>query len=464
MPSDQESASDEDDPDGAGPESIAITEALDLAKQFHRSGDLDLAGLLYYRILEAEPETAEALHFAGLLQHQKGQSDEALGLLRRSIEINPELTGWHSNLGNVLFERGQPGEAVEVFDRAIALDPGNADAHNNRAVALRILDRPQEAEASYRRAIAANPKHQDAYDNLGRLIASDGRIREAIFFHAKARELDPHNERTRRFLVAAYAACGERASALAILDEWLAEDPGSGVARHLRASVSGEDVPERASDDYVETVFDRFASSFDVQLAKLGYRAPALAAEAVAKACGEPHGDLAICDAGCGTGLCGPLLLPYKAHLTGVDLSERMLDKARARRCYDDLVKAELTAFLLGRSGRFDLIVSADTLCYFGALPPVLQAAAHALRDGGWMVFSVEAETGPDPFRLNPHGRYSHRADHVSTALASAGLELVEIRSDTLRKEAGDTVAGLLVTARRLASREPTSDALSVAD
>lgn len=448
-------ASDQDEPistngaDRAGSETLAITEALDFAKQLHRSGDLDLAGLLYYRILEAEPETAEALHFAGLLQHQRGKPDEALGLLKRSVEINADVTGWHSNLGNVLFEQGQPDEAVLAFEQAIALDPGNADAHNNLAVVLRIVDRPRDAEASYRRAIAANPKHQDAYDNLGRLLSSDGRIREAIFFHAKARELDPHNDRTRRFLVAAYAACGELDSALAILDEWLAEDPDSGVARHLRASVSGEDVPERASDAYVEAVFDKFASSFDVQLAKLGYRAPALAAEAVAKACGEPQGDLAICDAGCGTGLCGPLLEPFKASLTGVDLSERMLDKARARDCYDELVKAELTEFLLENRERFDLIVSADTLCYFGALPPLLQAAAGALRGGGWLVFSVEAETGPVAFRLNPHGRYSHRPDHVTEALAFAGLDVVEVRSDTLRKEAGDAVAGLLVTARK---------------
>ena len=36
-----------------------------------------------------------------------------------------------------------------------------------------------------------------------------------------------------------------------------------------------------------------------------------------------------ILDAGCGTGLCGPLLRPLAARLVGVDLSEKMVELAR---------------------------------------------------------------------------------------------------------------------------------------
>ena len=34
---------------------------------------------------------------------------------------------------------------------------------------------------------------------------------------------------------------------------------------------------------------------------------------------------LDVLDAGCGTGLCGPLVAPYARRLVGVDLSEAML-------------------------------------------------------------------------------------------------------------------------------------------
>ena len=36
-------------------------------------------------------------------------------------------------------------------------------------------------------------------------------------------------------------------------------------------------------------------------------------------------------DAGCGTGLCGPLIAPHARRLVGVDLSGQMLAHARER-------------------------------------------------------------------------------------------------------------------------------------
>lgn len=91
-------------------------------------------------------------------------------------------------------------------------------------------------------------------------------------------------------------------------------------------------VPARASDAYVQSVFDRFSNSFDSRLAALDYRAPALVAEAVSECLGPLAAGLEVLDAGCGTGLCAALLRPFANRLTGIDLSEGMLSKARARR------------------------------------------------------------------------------------------------------------------------------------
>src|SRR5262245_51532832 len=161
----------------------------------------------------------------------------------------------------------------------------------------------------------------------------------------------------------------------------------------MLSACSGQDVPARASDAYVETTFDSFAGSFDEKLERLDYRAPQLIAQALEKACGAAGKRLIALDAGCGTGLCGPLIASYVSRLTGVDLSTGMLAKAQGRAVYDQLVKAELTAFLADQADAFDLIVSADTLVYFGPLEPVLTAALGALRSGGLLIFTVE-ETG----------------------------------------------------------------------
>ena len=124
------------------------------------------------------------------------------------------------------------------------------------------------------------------------------------------------------------------------------EEPDNPIARHMLAACSGRDVPPRASDAFIETTFDSFAASFDSKLAKLQYRAPALVAEMLAESGAEASRSLDVLDAGCGTGLCGPLIAPYARRLVGVDLSESMLAQARAREVYDELVKRELTAYL----------------------------------------------------------------------------------------------------------------------
>jgi len=58
----------------------------------------------------------------------------------------------------------------------------------------------------------------------------------------------------------------------------------------------------------------------------------------------------------------------------------------------------------------WDVIISADTLVYFGDLAPVMAAARRGLRPGGHLIFTLEhagdAEA-PAGFRINPHGRYS---------------------------------------------------------
>ena len=134
----------------------------------------------------------------------------------------------------------------------------------------------------------------------------------------------------------------------------------------MLAACTGRDVPPRASQGFVVGIFDVFAASFESKLASLSYRAPALVAAMLEDSGLQPSKSLDVLDAGCGTGLCGPLVAPYARRLTGVDLSAGMLARAKEKNVYDALVQGELTEYLRGSSDAFDLIVSADTLVYFG--------------------------------------------------------------------------------------------------
>jgi predicted TPR repeat methyltransferase len=434
------------------PSQLSVDEALALAVHVHRLGEYDDAEKLYRRILDVLPDNADATHFLGVLAHHRGRSEEAVELIRRSIALDPETADRYNNLGNVLVEYGRAAEAAAAYRNVLARQPGHADAWNNLGAALRALGEFSQAAAAYQKAIDLNPEHVDAYSNMGNLLSGRGQVKEAVTYYCKAITLTPNHPEARRLLGIAYYTLGQRDAAAEVFRQWLGEEPDNPIARHMYAACSGRDVPERAPDDYVEATFDGFAASFDAKLGQLDYRAPELVAEAVAHACGSPSGKLDALDAGCGTGLCGPLIAPYVRHLTGVDLSAGMLDRARSREEYDDLVKAELGEYLRGHADAFDLIVCADTLVYFGDLGTVLQAMGGALRPGGVLALTVE-EADHDPagpaYRINPHGRYSHSRRHVARALQAAGLELEVIDAAVLRREGGVPVQGLVVTARK---------------
>jgi predicted TPR repeat methyltransferase len=416
------------------------------------------AAEIYGSILEAAPDHAGALHFSGVLAHQQGQSEEAVALIERSLELEPDRADWHSNLGIVLQDRLRLEEATAAYERAIELDPNHANAHNNLGVVLRASGRAVEAEAAYRAAIRIDPDHADAHHNLGVLLNGLGRRREAALCFSKVITLRPKHPEARRLLALAHYTLGEVDEAIGVFDEWLREEPDNPIARHMLAACSGRDVPERASDAFVETTFDSFAATFDAKLAGLAYRAPSLVAEMLAHAGLAPSRSLDILDAGCGTGLCGPLIAPYARRLVGVDLSEGMLARARERDVYDELDRSELTAYLSASPSSFDVIVSADTLVYFGPLDGVAAAVATALRPGGIFVFTVEALSGAESRTgnaLSPNGRYRHAPAYVERVLGEAGLE-AEIVPAELRLEAGEPVAGLVV--RATAGRSRTED------
>ena len=406
---------------------------------------------MYRSILEVVPDHPAAVHYSGVLAHQEGRSDDAIRLIERSLELQPDRADWYSNLGIVLRDRLELDAAIAACRHAIALDPSHANAHNNLGVVLRAQGAVVESEAAYRAAIQACPDHSDAYTNLGILLTGQKRTHEALVCFCKLITFRPKHPDARRLLALAHCTLGEADKAVGVFEEWLKEVPDHPIARHMIAACSGRDVPARASDAFIEMTFDSFAGSFESKLATLLYRAPALVAGMLADADVEASKSLDVLDAGCGTGLCGPLLAPYARRLVGVDLSERMLAQAQAKNVYDELVKRELTAYLRDTPGAFDVIVSADTLVYFGPLQDVVAASAAALRPGGSLIFTVEAliDAGSDAeYSISPNGRYSHSRQYLERMLGESNLQPA-IKPAELRLEAGEPVAGLVVRATK---------------
>lgn len=433
---------------------VSLEDALRAAQHLQRTEKLDLAEAIYNTILEALPDEPNALHFLGVLRHQQGRNDEAIDLIRRAAARLPGNAGPWLNLGNVLLEAQRYDEAVDAYQQAADYAPESISTYSNLGVLYTRRGHFELAEPCYQRALKLAPAGESrVFHNYATMLHRQQRYEESVAYGLKARDVDPGDPSARRLLSMSYALLGNLDAARGVLHEWLAADPDNPAARHMLAAMGGDDAPARASDAYIVAEFDGFSKSFDSKLEALDYRAPALVADALARAMAStttPAFPLErVLDAGCGTGLCAPRLRPMAARLEGVDLSAGMLEKAHSRGGYDALTQAELTAFINHHRAQWDAIVSADTLCYFGDLAPVFTAAKQALRAGGWLVFSVEAlDTEALPYRLNYTGRYTHSRGYLEQRLRAAGLEPVDITRAVLRLETLRPVHGWVVTAR----------------
>jgi predicted TPR repeat methyltransferase len=210
--------------------------------------------------------------------------------------------------------------------------------------------------------------------------------------------------------------------------------------------LGAEAVPVTAPKQYVTKLFDDYAGYFDDHLVgKLKYQTPASLLDAVVRF--APSGSLDVLDLGCGTGLAGARFRPLARTLTGVDLSASMLEAARQRQIYDNLVCSDLIEFLQTQGGNFDLAVAADVFVYLGDLSAVFRGVRGVLRDGGIFGFSVEASEDQD-FVLRDTRRYAHSKAYLRGLADEHGFVLESIEPHVIRQQGGIDVAGYLAVLR----------------
>jgi predicted TPR repeat methyltransferase len=433
-------------------EIATIQQTLASAIAQHQKGELEQAEEVYLRVLGADQNNVDALHYLGVMHHQRGESLLGINLVRRAIELKPDYVDALNNLGNIFHQLGGAVDAANAYERVLALRPDHPEALRNLGMAQRTLKRFDESVVAYLRAIEQEPGNALNYYGLATAYKDVNRLDDAVQTLRKALEIKPAADGFRHL--------GQLLYGLRRIDEaaanyaaWLRADPDSPVAKHMLAACTLKDIPVRAGDAFVTQVFDGFAETFDKVLYRLEYRAPALVGQALRRVAGEAHGDLEIVDAGCGTGLMGQYLRPYARRLVGVDLSPKMIEKAAKLGVYDETIIAELATLLRSSPEAFDIIASSDTLVYFGDLREALAAARTALRSGGRLLFTLEHASNeseiPEGYRIHPHGRYSHSESYVRKAVVEADLEVVDIEKAHLRREGNSYVDGLVVVARR---------------
>ena len=348
-----------------------------------------------------------------------GESEKSIRHWQELIEAIPNEFEFYGELGNTQFAAKLYEEAITSYEVVAQSNPNDIAAHLSIYAAYRELNATSEADAALQKAISIPGISDETYEQI----------------------------------VKGFLANEQPEQTLQIIERWLECSPGNAVATHHRnsclAALNQNSTTETTSTEYLEKEFDGFARTFERQLKLLEYRGPAVIEEALVDHFGESQCEVAL-DAGCGTGWCGPAIRKHSKTLIGVDLSTSMLEKAKQKSVYDELLQGDLVKHLCDRPQQYDLVVSFDTLVYFGDLADAFNAAKTSLKSNGVFIFSLELlETDePKPFALQLNGRYAHSVSHVQESLSTAGLEATYIERRVLRMEKSLPVYHILVNAK----------------
>ena len=328
-----------------------------------------------------------------------GQIDQAINAFKRAIAIKPDYATAHYNMGSVLIDQGKPEEAIEAYKKALSLKPDYAEAYNNMGSVLIDQGKPEEAIEVYKKAFSLKPDYATAHYNMGSVLRDQGKPEEAIEAYKKALSLKPD-----------YAE-----------------------ASHILASLTGT-TTDSAPREYVEKLFDKYANKFDQSLVvDLSYDIPEVITQlAVEKHGGGPLGS--ILDLGCGTGLTGEMIRAHCTNLEGIDLSRKMLEKAKSRNVYDKLEHIDIVEHLSNAELDFDYFIATDVFIYVGDLSEVFQLLKCRNKRPGTLIFSTE-HTSDKGFHLEKSGRYSHSKSYIEDLCKEFKFSISHFSETNLRKD-----------------------------
>lgn len=162
-------------------------------------------------------------------------------------------------------------------------------------------------------------------------------------------------------------------------------------------------------------------------------------------------------DLGCGSGCSGMAFRNCVSRLTGVDISLDMVDRAKARGCYDCLLAGDIETVLENASSEFDIIFASNVLAFIQDIRGVFCGVRNSLAPNGIFAFSAEIiddvesgeekkETSSDDYRpvLQSCARYAHESSYLRNLAFEYDFTIAKFEEGKLREHDGRIVKGVV--------------------
>ncbi len=202
-----------------------------LARVLAAQGDRAAALAQYQRVLIDRPEYTRALNEMAIVYIDLGQYALAIQCYQRAIQSAAGEIEPHINLANLHYRMGNYDGAIRELTEASRIDPTNFVVHVNIGSMCgqlsNITHDPsqkntllRESESEFRQALYWNRDSALSAFNLAKVLAYEstldgadaGKMKEAVFYFAKACQLDPENSEYKQYFASARAHAGNHPS------------------------------------------------------------------------------------------------------------------------------------------------------------------------------------------------------------------------------------------------------------
>jgi predicted TPR repeat methyltransferase len=332
----------------------------------------------------------------------RGEHENALALLKQIHEVVPHEPECLHSMGAILVNMGKFDAAVPYLWEAVRRLCSTKNVHDLLS-ALLGAHRLEEADSVCRATKAVVDDDAKLLGLWGYALMSLRRFAEAIEILERAKALDPAmaipSIRHNLSICLVNSDRGEDAVAVysLIVKPWDGEVSRLDVGRHYGIHASGYD-NKPIHRSFSEILLNRSRSA-----------AP-----------GRLNGR--ILDLGCGTGLLAAQLDEPADWITGIDISPHMLDQARGKGDYDELILGDVTEAMAGLYETYDTIFSSCAFYHIADLRPVVRQVARLLNRGGIFAFSVDPSADGTDIGVTGLGEFCHSRDYIRRLAAEFGL------------------------------------------
>ena len=421
-----------------------IKAVLETAIEQYKSGKLDDSAASLSALIEKYPENPDANNLYGVVLGAKGNFVEAENKIKKAIESGKITHSFYFNLAQIYKQQYRIDEAIDCCKKAIEKKPDYFQALREIVIYLNYKGRNEEALKYAEQLTNYHPQKSESFNILGEVYNRSGNNKKAEEAFIRAIDLDPKHYHAYSNLGNLKHNMNQLAEARSLFEKSLELKPNQPIIKHTLAALKGK-TTEKPGEEFVVSLFNFYADNFDEHMKALGYRVPELMYESAIRILGKEGKKISIADLGCGTGKLGQLFKPHAEKIIGVDLAPKMLEKSASLKVYDELVLGDVVKFLEQREEIFDVILSADTFIYVGALEQLFAAAEKRLEKSGIMVFSIEEDTKGEKYSLHESGRYKHSRKYILDLAERNNFKLVHDEVAGIRMQFDKMIPGRIM-------------------